>query len=142
MAIVGDTCYCLGGTTGPSILTTKVYSVSLPDLISQRRELGEKQEQHQQIWKEIPALQTTRSVSFSFHGSLLAVGGMDEKGKAVTTILLYQPGTRRWVKVGDMPTPRYDCTCAMTDREMLVAGGLEDNEHLIAAVDISAHVEH
>ena len=29
-----------------------------------------------------------------------------------------------WVKVGDLPTPRSSCTCAIiTDREILVAGG-------------------
>jgi hypothetical protein len=49
---------------------------------------------------------------------------MDKDGRAVTAIHLYQPNTEEWVKVGDLSTPRYDCTCAMiTDRELLVAGG-------------------
>ena len=91
-AIVGDTCYFMGGYTGGSIVaTTVVYSVSLPALISQLRSLDsrERGEQHQ-IWKEVPGLQTTRSTPLSIRGSLLAVGGWDRDGKTVTAILLYQ----------------------------------------------------
>jgi N-acetylneuraminic acid mutarotase len=55
---------------------------------------------------------------------LLAVGGKDKDGHAATGIHLYQPDTEEWVKVGDLPTPQWGCTCAMiTDRELLVAGG-------------------
>jgi N-acetylneuraminic acid mutarotase len=55
----------------------------------------------------------------------------------VTAIHLYQPDTEEWVKVGDLPTPRYCCTCAMiTDREMLVAGG-RDGARLLSNVDIA-----
>jgi N-acetylneuraminic acid mutarotase len=128
-AIVGDTCYYMGGFTGESCVpTAEVYSVSLPALVSQlhSQDSRERGKQHQ-IWKEISGLQTTRSTPLSISGSLLAVGGEDKDGHAVTTIHLYQPDTEEWVKVGDLPTPRYDCTCAMiTDREMLVTGGRDD----------------
>ena len=130
-AIVGDTCYFMGGLTGRSIATV-VYSVSLPALISQLPSLDsrERGKQHQ-IWKEIPGLQTTLSTPLSISGSLLAVGGMDRDYKVVSAILLYQPGTGEWVKVGDLPTPRYNCTCAMiTDTEMLVAGGNGDRNRI------------
>ena len=128
-AIVGDTCYFMGGITGGSIVaTTVVYSVSLPALISQLRSLDsrERGKQHQ-IWKEVPGLQTTLSTPLSIRGSLLAVGGLDRGSNAVSAILLYQPDTGEWVKVGDLPTPRCWSTCAMiTDTEMLVAGGSDD----------------
>jgi N-acetylneuraminic acid mutarotase len=129
-AIVGDTCYFMGGTTGGSFFpTAKVYSVSLPALISQlhSQDSRERGKQHQ-IWKEISGLQTTHSAPLSISGSLLAVGGKDKDDHAVTAIHLYQPNTEEWVKVGDLPTPRYDGTCAMsTDRELLVAGGYHDS---------------
>ena len=73
----------------------------------------------------------------SIRGSLLAVGGRDKDDKAVTAIHLYQPDTGEWVKVGDLPTPRYRCTCAMiTDREILVAGGA-DGRHYLCRSDIA-----
>ena len=79
------------------------------------------------MWKEIPGLQLTWSTPLSMTGSLLAVGGKDKDRKAVTAIHHYQPYTGVWVKVGDLPSPRYSCTCAMTtDRDMLVAGGRID----------------
>ena len=120
-AIVGDTCYFMDSFIRKS---TVVYSVSLPALVSQLPSLDsrERGKQHQ-IWKVIPGLQTKCSTPLSIRGSLLAVGGMDRDGKAVTAIHLYQPDTGEWVKVGDLPTPRLHCTCAMiTDTEMLVAG--------------------
>ena len=120
-ATVGDECYFMGGynATGPP--TNTVYSVSLSALTTGLNSSTRKG----QIWKEISGLQTTSSTPLSISGSLLVVGGMDKDGKTVTTIHLYQPDTGEWVKVGDLPTPRYNCTCAMiTDREMVVAGGL------------------
>ena len=135
-AVVGDTCYFMGGLTGGS--TTVVYSVSLPALISQLPSLDprERGKQHQ-IWKEIPELQTTHSTPLSIRGSLLAVGGSDRDNKAVSAILLYQPDTGEWVKMGDLPTPRYWSTCAMiTDTEMLVAGGSNDRNR-ISSCDIA-----
>ena len=123
-AIVGDTCYFMGGLTEASYdPTTKVYSVSLPVLVSQL-DSKERGDQHQ-IWKEIPGLRTTWSTPLSISGSLVAVGGKDKSHKAVTAIHLYQPDTGAWVKAGDLPTPRYQYICVMiTDTEMLVAGGV------------------
>ena len=139
-AIVGDTCYFMGGHTGPvGIAATVVYSVSLPALISQLPSLDsrERGKQHQ-IWKEIPGLQTTCSTPLSIRGSFLAVGGRDRDGEAVSAIHLYQPDTGEWVKVGDLPTPRYHCTCAMiADTEMLVAGGIDDKHNRSNRCDIA-----
>ena len=126
-ASCGGTCYLMGGSTAESLrYTTEVYSVSLPVLISQLCSLesrGEHKQQLNQMWKEIPRLQTVCSSPITVSGSLLAVGGL-EKNHEVTTIQLYHPDTEEWVKVGDLPTPRRNCTCAMiSEREMIVAGG-------------------
>jgi hypothetical protein len=138
-AIVGETCYYMGGYCGRFLHpTAMVYSVSLPALISQLQDSGERGIQHQ-IWKEASGLQTACSTPLNAGGSLLAVGGMDKDGRAVTAIRLYQPDTGEWVKVGDLPTPRCHCTCAMiTDRsqEILVTGG-HDNTHFLSNVDIA-----
>ena len=55
----------------------------------------------------------------------------------MSAIHLYQPDTGEWVKVGDLPTPRYNCSCAMiTDTEMLLAGG-EADKHILRRSDIA-----
>ena len=120
-ATVGDECYFMGGSNATWSPTNTVYSVSLSALTTGLNSSTRKG----QIWKEISELQTVHSTPLSISGSLLAVGGKDKDGKAVTAIHLYQPDTGEWVKVGDLPTPRSDCTCAMiTNREMVVAGGM------------------
>ena len=120
-AIVGDVCYFMGSYIRDStIATTKAYSVSLSALTSQLNS-GVRDSQ---IWKEISGLQVTNSSPLSISGSLLAVGGRDKDARAVSGIRLYKPDTGEWVKVGDLPTPRWNCTCVkLTDRELLVAGG-------------------
>ena len=120
-AVVGDVGYCMGGyVTGSA--TSQVYGVCMSTLISHITSTASSGPDRE-IWKEIPGLQLTHSTPLSIRGALLAVSGMD-KGKAVTGIHLYHPDTGEWVKVGDLPSPCRDCTCAMIgDREMLVAAG-------------------
>ena len=131
-AVVGDECFFMGGFTGGNVsaatATTNVYSVSLPYLISKL----ESNERDGQVWKEISGLQTMRSTPFSISGSLFAVGGMDKDHKAVTAIHLYQPDTGEWVEVGDLPTPRSNCTCFLLNpnREILVVAGLKAKDNI------------
>ena len=130
-ATVGDECYFMGGSTATGPHPNTVYSVSLSALTSGLNSSTRKG----QIWKEISGLQTACSSLLSISGSLLAVGGV---GKAVTAIHLYKPDTGEWVKVGDLSTPRLNCTCAMiTDREMVVAGGMSGGVWL-KRMDISS----
>ena len=130
-AILGDTCYLMGGLIGGSRNTNKVYSVSLPALVSQLNSGSSAKDT--QPWKELPPLPVAYAAPVSTSGTLLAVGGEGEVGKAVH---LYQPDAEQWVKVADMPTARYSCTCTMiTDKELLVAGGW--GMHRLASTDIA-----
>ena len=133
-AVVGDMCYFMGGyIRGGS--TTTVYSVSLPGLAYQLNS----NVSDSQIWKKIPGLQVRYSSPLSISGSLLAVGGWDKDRRVASTLYLYQADTGEWVKVGDLPTPRFNCTCtALTNTELLVAGGREvaTGNRLIRSVDI------
>ena len=134
-AVVGDTCYFMGGViSGDS--TDKVYTVSLSALTSGLTS-KEPRKNRSPMWSEISGLQLTDSTPLSISGSLIAVGGRNKDHKAVTAIHLYQPDTGRWVKVGDLPTPRRDCICAkITDKELLVAGGY-DGENDLKSTDIA-----
>ena len=131
-AVVGDTCYYMGGYTGDHY-TTKVYSASLPAIISQLN--SDSSAKDTQTWKELPQLPVWYAAPLSISGSLLAVGGLDKDHKAMSTIHLYQPDTRQSVKVADMPTAQPNCTCLMiTDKELLISGGNGNKQMDIAQI--------
>ncbi len=76
------------------------------------------------------------SAPLSIGRSLLAVGGMDDRLNLSSWIHLYQPDTRRWVKVGDLPTARHSCTCSvLPSGDVIVAGGVDEHRSLIDTVD-------
>ena len=132
-AVVGDTCYFMGGVIKKN--TDKVYTVSLSALTSglTSKDPGKKSP----MWSEVSGLQLTDSTPLSISGSLLAVGGKDKDHKAVPAIYLYKPDIGKWVKVGDLPTPRKDCICAMiTDKEILVAAG-HDGRNILKSTHIA-----
>ena len=122
-AIVGDLWYLMGGFIDRGRATDKVYSVSLPDLISQVNST----QRDPQIWKCISGLGLYYSTPLSISGSLLALGGkIMNKDEYVTTIHHYQPETGEWVKIGDLPSPRSFFVCTVVNNgEVLVAGGEE-----------------
>ena len=133
-AVVGDTCYFMGGAIG-GISTDKVYTLSLSALTVQLT--SREKEKNKSPWKEISGIQLMNSTPLTISGSLLAVGGEDVGFKSTTAIRLYQPDTGEWVKVGNLPTPRRDCICAMiADKEMLVAGG-HDRKSILKSTDIA-----
>ena len=128
-ATVGDTFYFMGGYDNGRY-TDKVYSTSIQALT-----LNVSSERERVIWKEISGLQLYFSAPLSISGSLFAVGGMGKDHKLVTAIHLYQPNTGEWVKVGDLPSSRHECTCVMNicSSELLVLGGMEHNSRLDVA---------
>ena len=132
-AIVGDMCYFMGGLI-ESDDTTRVYSVSLPALVSQLN--SDSSANDTQTWKELPELPVVCAAPLSISESLLAVGGKDKVGKDMCALHLYQPDAGQWVKVADMPTPRHTAISSMiTDKTLLVAGGY-NNGHL-ATMDLT-----
>ena len=113
-AILGDMWYFMGGFT-KSASRNVMYSISLPALLSNINA----------VWKVTSQLNYNCSTPLSINGSLLAIGGK-KNDEAVSAIHLFLPDTGEWVKVGDLPTPRYNCTCAvLKDNEVLVAGGYD-----------------
>ena len=128
-ATVGDMCYFMGGFDNGDD-TDVAYSVSLPALISQ----VDSKEKDSQIWKMISGLGLYYSTPLSIGGSLLALGGLGRKdGKVTTAIHHYRPETGKWVKVGDLSSPRIDCACGrITGGGILVAGGEDGKTKLIS----------
>lgn len=118
--LVGNTGYFLGGHDSSGSTMKTAFGINIQTLTF---DINSKVF-NETRWKELPGLELARSTPLSVSGSLLAVGGLTKDHKAVTAIHLFQPDAAKWVKVGDLPSPRYYCTCAMvTEWDMLVAGG-------------------
>ena len=127
-AIVGDTCYFMGGWIQGS--TNKMYSVSLPALVSTLIVL-----RYGHTDMEGATSTASRVCCSTLHQSLLALKGWEEDGIS-NALHLYQPDARKWVKVADMPTKGQTPTCIMiTDNELLVAGGWHKSH--LATMDIA-----
>ncbi len=119
LTLIGNTLYLMGAYdhTEP---TKTVYHVDLNELIAKALSNLDTPT----LWQTIEDTPLKLSAPLSIGRSLLAVGGMDYRRNASSWILLYQPDTRRWVKVGDLPTARYTCTCSvLPSGEVIVAGG-------------------
>ena len=128
--LIGNILYLMGGWdhTGP---TKVVHKVDLNQLISRTVS----KQATPTLWKSIENTLLEYSTPIKFRGFLLAVGGHDDHGNPSSSIHLYQPEVRRWVKVGEMPTARYNCTCSvLPSGEVIVAGGQTFQE--ISTVDL------
>ena len=117
--LIGNTLYLMGGydhTRG----TKTVHHVDLNELIAKALSNLDTPT----LWQTLQEVPLVCSAPLSIGRSLLAVGGVDDRGNPSSSIHLYQPDTRRWVKVGDLPTTRYNCTCSvLPSGEVIVAGG-------------------
>ena len=108
-AIIGNMCYLLGGYTKESA-SKKVFSMCLDDLISQAvsQPASASAPPTPSPWQSLPDIPLHNSTALAFNGALLAVGGAGSRA-----IYHYQPSSRSWVKAGELPSRRSDCTCTV-----------------------------
>ena len=118
--LIGNTLYLMGGYDHTVCATKTVHHVDLNELIAKALSNLDTPT----LWQTLQEVPLVLSAPLSIGRSLLAVGGLDDRGNPSSSIHLYQPDTRRWVKVGDLPTARYFCTCSvLSSGEVIVAGG-------------------
>ena len=114
--------YLLGGYTVTSRGAIKqVFSVCLDELVSQAvaHSTGTTSLSMLSPWQSLPEILLTHSTALILNGALLAVGGWNSP-----VIHLYQPSSRRWVEVSDLPDQRSDCACiVLPSGEIFIAGG-------------------
>ena len=133
-AIIGNMCYLLGGFIKKDA-SKKMFSVCLDDLISQAvsQPANASAPPTPSPWQLLPDTPLGRSTALAFYGALLAVGGGGPPGS--TTIYYYQPSSRSWIKAGELPTRRCECTCTvLPSGDLYVAGGVAKNRVDIASV--------
>ena len=123
--------------------TKYLFRVSLPTLISYTLQ-GKHHDTS--IWERIPNVAHTRTTLFSIGNMLLTAGG-DRRGGIASTlsvffpyifhegsadIHLFNPHTKEWLKIGELPEPRISCACTvLPSGKLLVAGGYDDNGRLL-----------
>ena len=114
----------------------QVFRVSLPDIVSQTVDQSAASNSPA-LWCRLPDTPLERSAAIPFQDSLLTAGGNDNGIR--TDIHLYQPESEQWIKVGDLPTARYDCSCVvLPGGELLVAGGYDSSFKVTSQVDVAS----
>ena len=122
-ATIGNMCYLLGGVSKGVVASNEVLSVCLDDLISQAvsQPVSASAPPTPSPWQPLSATPLKYSTTLAFNGALLTVGG-DLFGS--TTIYHYQPSSKSWIKAGEIPTKRSQCTCTvLPSGDLYVAGG-------------------
>ena len=126
--IIGNMWYLLGGYPFGSGSGQHVLCVCIDDLIYHAL-----YQLPSSPWNKLPDTPAPKSTALSFDGCLLAVGGIEN-----SAIHLYQPSSRSWIKVWDLTSNRYGCTCAvLPDGDVFVAGG-DTNLAILSSVDIGS----
>ena len=125
--LIGNTFYLMGGHDHTGRATKTVHDVDLNELIVKVLSNLDTPT----LWQTLQEVPLVWSAPLSIGRSLLAVGGADDRFNLISSIHLYQPDTRRWVKVGDLPTARYTCTCSvLPSGEVIVAGGETEIDYI------------
>ena len=136
--INGNMWYLSRGLTFFASQNKHVLSVCLDVLISQAvsQSAGTTSPPTPSPWQTLTELPVAHSTTLIIRGSLLSVGG-----EYSSAIHLYQPSRRSWVKVGDLPTQRWQCACiVLPSGEIFVAGGRIGLFNISSVVDIATVV--
>ena len=129
--LIGNTLYLIGGFDHTRAIKT-VHHVDLNELIAKALPNLDTPT----LWQTLQEVPLVRSAPLSIGRSILTVGGANDRLNPSSSIHLYQPDTRRWVKVGDLPTARDCCTCSvLPSGEVIVAGGRTKPLTYIQTVD-------
>ena len=129
-AIVDDHGYILTSSK-------QVYCVSLPDIVSQTVDQSTASKSPA-LWCRLPDTPLSHSTAISLRGYLIAVGGRHDN-RTRTDIHLYQPESKQWTKVGDLPNVREYCSCVvLPSGELLVAGGYDSYGRQTRRVDVAS----
>ncbi len=100
-----------------------IFCASLVALIEKATQPRDSSTQ-ETAWQTLPDVPYLYSTSATFGGALVTVGGKERSGALCSSVHMYSPLTRSWVKVGDVPEALDStCTISLTTGEMLVIGG-------------------
>ena len=133
-AINGNIWYLSRGVSSQELTNKHIFCVSLDELISQAlsQSAGNTSLPPPSPWKILTDTPLTYSTLLVLNGALLTVGGNES-----SAIHHYQPSSRSWVKVGNLPTERWQCACTVLPNGMIfVAGGDARTAVITVRVDL------
>ena len=123
--ICGDKLYLAGGFVEVAEPTKSVLTCSVSDLLSPPS-LGTSSlslANKTGVWQRAGDLPVTESTIITMRGHLLAIGGVDDSGRAAT-VHCYDNDTDSWRVVSEMKKPRSRCLAAvLPGDQLLVVGG-------------------
>ena len=116
-AIIRNKVFLLGGASTHRGFHMEVFCLSLDNLARQTTSYTS------ELWQRLTSTPFRYFTAVAYNGALLAIGGKDSTMK-YSTIYVYQPRKKCWVKAGDMPTDRVRCACTvLPNGEIFIAGG-------------------
>ena len=128
LTVTQDTLYVVWGCSTVSVSIPMLIS----DAVSQSPASDTSDGPQPTEWQPLPDTPTRWPTTTTLNGSLVAMGGYP----ASSTIAMYLPQTEQWLKVAELPTPRYGCTCALLPEtgELMVIGGWDKDEDYIKSI--------
>ena len=118
-ALNGNMWYLSGGFSSDVQPNQHIFSTCLDELISQAISMTAASATLPSLWLTLTDTPNIYSTIIILKGGLMAMGGF-----STSAIHLYQPSTRNWIKVGDLPTERSQCFCVvLPNGEVTVGGG-------------------
>ena len=132
--LCGDRIYMLGGKTEFYDLSRSVYTCLLSDLIQSCSFPPAQQNimpaptstlTKDTVWRRLSDLPVELSTCVSFHGQLLAIGGIKHTTPS-KNIYLYDTVTNSWDVISQMSIPRRACFVTLfNNRELVIVGGYD-----------------
>ena len=130
LAVIEDTLYVLWEFSAVSVSIPMLILSAMTQCSASNTSSGPKPTEWQPL-RDTPA---NKPAIASFHGSLIALGG----DLLSSTVTMYIPQTKQWLKVAKLPIPRRSCTCAVIPEteELMVIGGRDKNNDDIKSIDL------
>ena len=131
-AIINDTCYLIGGSTGH--MTSRAYCTSIPSLIETAVPPDHQEDASTTpqtspsppTWQVLPHCPLYMSAAAELGGCLLAIGGRDASKSSSSAVHVYSPSTNSWVRIssGDLPVPQHFAAATQLNTgETIFVGG-------------------
>ena len=144
--VCGEQMYMLGGDNKEGAYIKSVYTCSESALLQScvhssleaKLERTSLDEDKASVWRRVADLPVIRSTCESFHGRLLAIGGVYSK-KYTTAIYMYNSTADSWEVISHMTTARCNCfTAVLSDNQLIIVGGWTDGGNITDTVEISS----
>ena len=136
-AVVGDTCYLLGGFTDTDFdhPTGQTFSASLTSLVQDAMGKhglvnGAMDDHTTHIWTQLLDSPRYAATAANLGNCLLALGGSDERLEHKSGALhVFSPLTNSWIRIEDIPVTCFSCAVAkLPGGDLLIIGGMGHDE--------------